>query len=209
MGGSRSSRWPLRDRRHRGPLELDLPERKLLLTPEGKVDKVLVPPRLDAHKLIEEFMVLANVAAAEMLESRAAELTQAIRDTTGASARMNERASGSARGDNGGPMGGRRAGLPVAGGGKRAQRRQHAGAAGVPPAASWAAPPRLGEKIANFLQQCITTFPRLCLPAANEANEAGITKMSPPGTGISLMRMFHVAESHSSSFPMRFAQKAI
>ncbi len=57
-------------RRHRGPLELDLPERKLLLTPEGKVDKVLVPPRLDAHRLIEEFMVLANVAAAEMLESR-------------------------------------------------------------------------------------------------------------------------------------------
>jgi ribonuclease R len=57
-------------RRHRGPLDLDLPERKLILTPEGKVDKVLTPPRLDAHRLIEEFMVLANVAAAETLESK-------------------------------------------------------------------------------------------------------------------------------------------
>lgn len=57
-------------RRHRQPLDLDLPERKLILTPEGKVDKVLTPPRLDAHRLIEEFMILANVAAAETLESK-------------------------------------------------------------------------------------------------------------------------------------------
>ena len=57
-------------RRQRAPLDLDLPERKLILTPEGKVDKVLTPPRLDAHRLIEEFMILANVAAAETLESR-------------------------------------------------------------------------------------------------------------------------------------------
>jgi len=57
-------------RTHRAPLELDLPERKLILTPEGKIDRVFTPPRLDAHKLIEEFMILANVAAAETLEER-------------------------------------------------------------------------------------------------------------------------------------------
>ena len=54
----------------RAPLELDLPERKLLLKPDGTVDRVVSPPRLDAHKLIEEFMILANVAAAETLEDK-------------------------------------------------------------------------------------------------------------------------------------------
>ncbi|MDB5569386.1 MAG: rnr [Hyphomicrobiales bacterium] len=57
-------------RHHRSPLDLDLPERKLVLKPDGKVDRVIVPPRLDAHRLIEEFMILANVAAAETLEAR-------------------------------------------------------------------------------------------------------------------------------------------
>jgi ribonuclease R len=52
----------------RGPLALDLPERKILLDAEGRVGKVLVPERLDAHRLIEECMILANVAAAETLE---------------------------------------------------------------------------------------------------------------------------------------------
>jgi ribonuclease R len=52
----------------RAPLDLDLPERKILLRPDGTVDRVLVPERLDAHRLIEEFMILANVAAAETLE---------------------------------------------------------------------------------------------------------------------------------------------
>jgi ribonuclease R len=52
----------------RQPLDLDLPERKIVLDPDGKVDRVTTPPRLDAHRLIEEFMILANVAAAETLE---------------------------------------------------------------------------------------------------------------------------------------------
>ncbi|MDB5590262.1 ribonuclease R [Enterovirga sp.] len=52
----------------RGPLALDLPERKILLKPDGTVDRVTVPVRLDAHRLIEEFMIAANVAAAETLE---------------------------------------------------------------------------------------------------------------------------------------------
>ncbi|MEM5500720.1 ribonuclease R [Ahrensia kielensis] len=55
-------------RKKRGPLELDLPERKILLKEDGTVDKVVVPARLDAHKLIEECMIQANVAAAETLE---------------------------------------------------------------------------------------------------------------------------------------------
>ena len=52
----------------RAPLDLELPERKILLKPDGSFDRVVIPPRLDAHKLIEEFMILANVAAAETLE---------------------------------------------------------------------------------------------------------------------------------------------
>ena len=51
----------------RQPLDLDLPERKIELSDEGEVLSVKFRDRLDAHKLIEEFMVLANVAAAETL----------------------------------------------------------------------------------------------------------------------------------------------
>jgi len=54
-------------RQARGTLDLDLPERKVVLD-AGKVVSVAPRPRLDSHKLIEEFMVLANVAAAEELE---------------------------------------------------------------------------------------------------------------------------------------------
>ncbi len=52
----------------RGTLDLDLPERKVVLDDEGHVVSVSPRPRLDSHRLIEEFMVLANVAAAEELE---------------------------------------------------------------------------------------------------------------------------------------------
>ena len=54
----------------RGTLDLDLPERKVVLSDEGKVLEVAPRPRLDSHRLIEEFMVLANVCAAEELERR-------------------------------------------------------------------------------------------------------------------------------------------
>ncbi|MCT4608432.1 MAG: ribonuclease R [Pelagimonas sp.] len=57
----------LRARADRQPLELDLPERKIVLDKDGKVSSVAFTERLEAHKLIEEFMVLANVAAAETL----------------------------------------------------------------------------------------------------------------------------------------------
>ena len=61
-------------REKRSPLDLELPERKILLKPDGTVDRVLTPPRLDAHKLIEDFMILANVAAAETLEAEKSHL---------------------------------------------------------------------------------------------------------------------------------------
>jgi ribonuclease R len=67
-------------RNERDPLDLDLPERKILLKPDGTVDRVVVPERLDAHKLIEEFMILANVAAAEMLEKKALPLIYRVHD---------------------------------------------------------------------------------------------------------------------------------
>jgi len=57
-----------RARAERQPLDLDLPERKILLKSDGTVDRVITPERLEANKLIEEFMILANVAAAETLE---------------------------------------------------------------------------------------------------------------------------------------------
>ena len=52
------------------PLDLDLPERKIVLDEQGKVARVVTPERLAAHRLIEEFMIQANVAAAETLEGK-------------------------------------------------------------------------------------------------------------------------------------------
>jgi len=57
------------ERSQRSPLDLELPERKLVLDGEGRLIGVRWPERLEAHKLIEEFMILANVAAAETLEA--------------------------------------------------------------------------------------------------------------------------------------------
>ena len=57
-----------RARDGRSPLEIHAPERKLHLDAEGEVESVSVPPRLDSHRLIEEFMIQANVCAAESLE---------------------------------------------------------------------------------------------------------------------------------------------
>ena len=59
-----------RDRR--SPLDLDLPERRIILDTQGRVERVHVPERLAAHRLIEEFMIQANVAAAEQLEAKRA-----------------------------------------------------------------------------------------------------------------------------------------
>ncbi|MGN6310505.1 MAG: ribonuclease R [Xanthobacteraceae bacterium] len=69
-----------RARDEREPLDLDLPERKIVLKPDGTVDRVVTPERLDAHKLIEEFMILANVAAAETLEKKGLPLIYRVHD---------------------------------------------------------------------------------------------------------------------------------
>ena len=57
-------------RARRQPLDLDLPERKIILNDAGEVTSVAFRDRLDAHRMIEEFMILANVAAAEELIKR-------------------------------------------------------------------------------------------------------------------------------------------
>ena len=72
-----------RARAERQPLDLDLPERKILLKPDGTVDRVVTPERQDANKLIEEFMILANVAAAETLEKARVPLIYRVHDEPG------------------------------------------------------------------------------------------------------------------------------
>jgi len=57
-------------RADRQPLDLDLPERRIVLSAEGKVESVNFKDRLDAHRLIEEFMIAANVCAAETLVAK-------------------------------------------------------------------------------------------------------------------------------------------
>jgi len=69
-----------RARNERAPLDLDLPERKILLKGDGTVDRVIIPPRLEAHRLIEEFMILANVAAAESCERAHVPLIYRVHD---------------------------------------------------------------------------------------------------------------------------------
>ena len=67
-------------RNARGPLDLDLPERKLVLNPDGTLKDVMTPERLDAMRLIEEFMILANVCAAESLEKQKSLLLFRVHD---------------------------------------------------------------------------------------------------------------------------------
>jgi len=67
-------------RTERAPLDLDLPERKILLDDQGRVRTVVTPPRLDAHRLIEEFMIAANVSAAETLEAKRSPLIYRVHD---------------------------------------------------------------------------------------------------------------------------------
>ncbi len=59
-----------KERNRRQPLHLDLPERQIVLSDEGVVTSVSFKERFDAHKLVEEFMVTANVCAAETLETK-------------------------------------------------------------------------------------------------------------------------------------------
>ncbi len=67
-------------RERRQPLDLDLPERKVELDADGNVTEIRIRDRLDAHRLIEEFMILANVAAAETLEERRCRLLYRVHE---------------------------------------------------------------------------------------------------------------------------------
>lgn len=67
-------------RERRGALDLDLPERLVKLGNDGRIAEIGVRERLDSHKLIEEFMVLANVAAAQALERRQAPCLYRVHD---------------------------------------------------------------------------------------------------------------------------------
>jgi ribonuclease R len=55
-------------RERRGTLELELPEQRVMLDERGRITSIVARPRYDSHRLIEEFMIAANVAAAESLE---------------------------------------------------------------------------------------------------------------------------------------------
>src|SRR5205823_14606097 len=57
-------------RASRGALELELSEYRVVLDAEQRPAAIIPMARLDSHRLIEEFMVLANVAAAEELEAQ-------------------------------------------------------------------------------------------------------------------------------------------
>jgi len=57
-------------REKRQPLELDLPERQVVLDEKGRITSVSPRERLDAHRLVEDFMIAANVAAARALEAK-------------------------------------------------------------------------------------------------------------------------------------------
>jgi ribonuclease R len=65
----------------RSPLDLDMPERRIMFTPEGELDGITTKVRLDAHRLIEEFMIQANVAAAETLEQKNSPVMYRVHDT--------------------------------------------------------------------------------------------------------------------------------
>ncbi|HXR96153.1 MAG TPA: ribonuclease R [Rhizomicrobium sp.] len=68
-------------REKRQPLDLDLPERRIKLSAEGHIDSIAFRERLESMRLIEECMVLANVAAAETLEKARTPLIYRVHDS--------------------------------------------------------------------------------------------------------------------------------
>ena len=64
----------------RDPLDLDLPERRIVLDEKGRILSVAPRERLDAHKLIEDYMIAANVAAAKALEAKVAPVVYRIHE---------------------------------------------------------------------------------------------------------------------------------
>lgn len=70
--------WQAREKR--GALNLDLPEKQIIIDDNNVMTGVKTRDRLDSHKLIEEFMILANVAAARLLEDKQAPCVYRVHD---------------------------------------------------------------------------------------------------------------------------------
>jgi ribonuclease R len=67
-------------RQKRDPLELDLPERRVMLDEKGRIASIAPRDRLDAHRLVEDFMIAANVAAARALEAKKAPVVYRVHE---------------------------------------------------------------------------------------------------------------------------------
>ncbi|MEO0690413.1 MAG: VacB/RNase II family 3'-5' exoribonuclease [Pseudomonadota bacterium] len=67
-------------RANRDPLELDLPERRVVLGDDGQIAEIAVRERLDAHRVVEDFMIAANVAAAKALEAKTAPVVYRVHE---------------------------------------------------------------------------------------------------------------------------------
>ncbi len=65
----------------RDPLALELPERRVVLDEQGRITEIALRERLDAHRVVEDFMIAANVAAAKALESKVAPVVYRIHET--------------------------------------------------------------------------------------------------------------------------------
>lgn len=74
--------WKLlaKARDDREPLHLDLPEKRVVLDDQGRIAEIAVRERLDAHRLVEDYMIVANVAAAKMLESKKSPLIYRVHE---------------------------------------------------------------------------------------------------------------------------------
>jgi len=68
----------------RTPLDLDLPERRVVLDADGAIASVAARERLDAHRLIEDYMIAANVAAAKALEAKRAPVMYRVHEAPAA-----------------------------------------------------------------------------------------------------------------------------
>ncbi|MBS0255198.1 MAG: VacB/RNase II family 3'-5' exoribonuclease [Proteobacteria bacterium] len=67
-------------REARDPLDLDLPERQVKLDDQGRIASIALRERLDAHRVVEDFMIAANVAAAKALEAKAAPVVYRVHE---------------------------------------------------------------------------------------------------------------------------------
>ncbi len=67
----------------RDPLALELPERRVMLDEQGRITEIALRERLDAHRVVEDFMIAANVAAAKALEAKVAPVVYRIHEPPG------------------------------------------------------------------------------------------------------------------------------